>query len=66
MMYGANLLAGLSIIYLNLKAPGLGATTITCMYSITCTALYMMRSLSKAKFDLKDQSIDLESDEDKK
>lgn len=66
LMYFANLVAILSLIYLHIKADAFVATSTTCMYAITCTILYMFRKLSKAKFNLKDKDFELDGASDDK
>lgn len=61
--YVAHVLAVCSLILYNIIGDHFLATTATCTYAIVCTILYIFRKLNKAKFDLKDQSFDLESDD---
>lgn len=66
LMYVANALAICSLIYLHIMGPPLQATGLTCLYGIISTVLYMFRKLSKAKFDLKNQDIELDGGDDAK
>lgn len=66
LMYVANALAIFSLIYLNIIGDSLTATGMTCLYAIICTVLYLMRKLNKAKFDLKNQDLELDGGDDVK
>lgn len=61
LMYVANILAILSLVYLHIRASALIATSLTIIYAVICTILYLMRKLSKAKFDLKNQEFEVDS-----
>ena len=66
LMYVANLVAIASLIYLHIKGDAFTATCMSVLYGVLCTVLYMMRKLSKAKFDLDDKSVELDSGEESK
>lgn len=66
LMYAANVLAILSLIFLHIKGDPATATGATCIYAVVCTVLYMFRKLTKAKFDLKNQDIELDGGDDAK
>lgn len=61
--YIAGLLSLLSVILLHLSSKLLTATITTLMFWVLATILYMFRSLHKAKIDLDNKSIELESTE---
>ena len=63
-MYLANVLALVSIIWLHFQNDPFVATITAAIYSVVWTVLYMMRRLQKAKFDLDDRSIELDSGEE--
>lgn len=64
LMYVANALAILSLIYLHIRGEAFPATCMAMLYGVICTVLYMIRKLNKAKFDLDDKSIELEGGDD--
>jgi hypothetical protein len=66
LMYVANLIAIISLIYLHIKGDPLAASGMTCLYAVICTVLYMMRKLNKASFDLKSQKFEVDGGEDEK
>lgn len=57
-------LASFLITYLFFKGENTTATTLAITMAITYTILYMIRALHKAKIDLDNKSIDLESEEE--
>lgn len=59
--YTAHVLALASLIAFNILGDHLQAVSATCLYAVICTVLYMLRKLSKAKFDLDDKSVELDS-----
>jgi hypothetical protein len=59
-------LATISIILLHIKTDLAVATWTTIGFWIVSTVLYMLRRISKAKFDLDDKSIELDSGDDEK
>lgn len=58
-------LAILSCIALHVKVELFVATVTTLMFWLIATILYMIRKITKAKFDLDDKSFELDNDEDK-
>jgi hypothetical protein len=54
-------IAALSVVALHLNSSLLTATITAILFFLLCTVLYMLRNLTKAKFDLDDKSVDLES-----
>jgi|CXWL01.1.fsa_nt_gi hypothetical protein len=54
----------LSIIALHFKVELFVATTTTLMFWLVSTILYMIRRITKAKIDLDDKSVELDSGED--
>lgn len=65
-LYLANMMAIGSLIYLHIKGDPFIATCMSVLYAVISTVLYMMRKISKAKFDLKDKSFDLDAGTDEK
>ena len=55
----------LSIIALHFKVELFVATTTTLVFWLIATILYMIRKITKAKFDLDDKSFELDNGEDK-
>lgn len=64
--YVTFLLSIISIIVLHLKPDLVVATASTLIFWVLAVVFYLLRNLQKAKFDLDDKSIELESDEGKK
>lgn len=63
--YTAHALAICSLIAFNILGDRFLATSTTCIYAVICTVLYMLRKLTKAKFDLKDQQFEVDGGDDK-
>lgn len=65
-VYISFIMASGSIVLYHLDDKLLIQTSITVLFFVLCTVLYKLKNLTKAKIDLDDRSIDLESDNDKK
>lgn len=65
-VYVTSLLAIVSLIVLHMRADAVIATAASCIYSIVWTILYMIRQLHKVKFDVDDQSVELEGEDNEK
>ena len=63
--YATFCLSTLSIVALHFKKDLAIATWTTIGFWIIATVLYMLRRITKAKFDLDDKSIELDSTDDK-
>ena len=65
-MYLSNVLALGSLVVLLIFGDRFVATTATCIYAVMQTVLYMFRSLQTAKFDLRNQSFEIQGNEHEK
>jgi predicted glycosyltransferase involved in capsule biosynthesis len=54
-------IASTSVIALHFSSSLLSASITAILFFLLCTVLYMLKDLTKAKFDLDDRSVDLES-----
>jgi hypothetical protein len=61
--YASFIVALCSVIALHWDLKIMPATLISIMFWVLATALYMLRSITRAKIDLKNESVDLEDDE---
>lgn len=60
------ILASVSTIALHFKPTLFIPTCTSIIFWVIATVLYMLRKISKAKFDLQSKSFDLENDDDSK
>lgn len=64
-MYLAGLLVLISLVLLHINDKFVVATSATIIFWILTTVFYLIRTIARAKIDLDDKSLELESGEEK-
>lgn len=64
--YAANVIALVGLIIYFIVGDKFTATCTACIYAVIQAVLYQMHKITKAKFDLKDDAIELDGGDDSK